>query len=260
MLRLAGAVRSLGAGFDAEPGPAAFATVGVGEFTASFSVSSAEEMRRVKTLNGERKFLSRLVREIRSGEIAYDIGTNFGLYTIFLAKAVGESGSVIGFEPESKSFQKCAVNLELNGLKNVCMCECALANEEREASLVVDERPISGVHHVLRNGENIAASRLQSIRTVVGDRWIAEQSLPVPNVLKIDVEGMEEEVLQGLAGTIARPECRLVLCEVHFAILDGMGRWDAPRKILRFLAGCGFKKIDWLNAGHLMAFKNASGE
>lgn len=260
VLHLIGAMRLPGARFEDDPGPLELATVCVGEFTASFSVSSAVELQRARTLNGERKVLLRLLREVRPGDVVFDIGTNCGLYTIFLAKAVGETGSVIGFEPESRSFQKCAVNLGLNSLKNVRMFERALADEEKEVSLVVDEKCVSGVHHMLRDGEDVAPSHLQSIRVVPGDQLIAEESLPVPNVLKVDVEGMEEEVLQGLVGTLGRPECRLLLCEVHFAILDGMGRWDAPRRILRFLAGCGFGRIEWLNAGHLVAFKQASGE
>jgi len=92
---------------------------------------------------------------------------------------------------------------------------------------------------------------------VVGNRFIDMESLPVPNVIKIDVEGMEEEVLLGLVQTLHRPECRLILCEVHFAVLDQRGRWDAPRRILYFLEDCGVDTIEWLNYGHLMATKSS---
>ena len=255
VLGLIATVRSLPDRYRAAPALSERATVRLDEFTASFLISSVDELRRTATLGGERHLLSRLLQEVRPGEVAYDVGTNLGLYTVFLAKAVGERGCVVGFEPELRSFQRCHENLRLNSLSNVWIFDRALGNEEKEVALVVDESPASGVHHVLSSRDGRAASQLQPVRMVIGDRFIAEQSLPVPNVIKIDVEGMEEEVLLGLAHTLRRPECRLVFCEVHFAVLDQRGRWDAPRRILQFLESCGFKTTEWLNYGHVMAIK-----
>ncbi len=259
VLGLIATVRSLGYRLRFHLRPRERATVCVGEFAARFSVSSPEELQRTETVGGERKFLQRLIQEVRAGDVAYDIGTSFGLYTVFFAKAVGADGFVIGFEPESRSLQRCAENLSLNSLENVRIFDRALANEEKEVCLVVDESPASGVHHVVQSRDGDAISRFQRIRMVIGDRFIAEQALPVPNIIKIDVEGMEEEVLLGLAQTLRRSECRLVFCEVHFAILDQLGRRDAPWRILKFLDACGFKRINWLNSGHFLALKHSTG-
>ncbi|GEM_PF-424524 len=237
--------------------PSERAMVRIREQAARFVVSSSDEMQRVQTLGGEKKFLERLLEEVRSGDVAYDIGTSLGLHTVFLAKAVGDAGCVIGFEPEARSYQRCRENLRLNALHNVRLFDCALADEENEVQLVVGESAASGVHHVQRRGDGHAHGWLQPIRLVVGDRFIAGHGLPAPDVLKLDVEGMEEEVLRGLAETLRRPNCRLVLCEVHFAILDQRGRWDAPRRIQEFLVSCGFGTVDWLNSGHLLARKDA---
>ncbi len=240
--------------------PREHVTVRVCELSATFRVSSPSEMERARTLGGEKRILHRLLQEVRPGDVAYDIGTNFGLYTVFLARAVRENGCVIGFEPESRSLEKCEENLSLNSLKNVRMIDRALANEEKEVDLVVDENPSSGAHHVLRSTDGDAIRRRQRIRIAIGDRFIAEQALPIPNLIKIDVEGMEEEVLLGLSQTLHRPECRLVFCEVHFAILDQLGRRSAPARIVKLLNACGFKRIDWLNSGHFVALKRSASE
>jgi FkbM family methyltransferase len=254
-LGLIAGMRSLPNSFRNAPLPAS-ASVSLNGFTSSFLVSSADELRRTQTLGGEGRFLGRLLQELRPGEVVYDIGTNLGLYAIFVAKAVGSQGRVIGFEPELRSFERCQENLLLNSLPTVKVFDRALGNEDRDIVLAVDESAASGVHHVLRrDGET--STRWQSAKMVVGDRFIDMESLPVPNVIKIDVEGMEEEVLLGLVQTLHRPECRLILCEVHFAVLDQRGRWDAPRRILYFLEDCGFDNIEWLNYGHLMATKSS---
>ena len=253
-LSLITVVRSLPNTFRDAPLPASV-SVPLNGFTSRFLVSSRDELHRTLTLGGEGRFLNRLIQELRPGEVVYDIGTNLGLYAIFLAQAVGPRGRVIGFEPELRSFERFQENLRLNALPNVRVFDCALGNEDREIVLAVDESAASGVHHILGTRDGQIPTRWQSAKMVVGDRFIDMESLPVPNVLKIDVEGMEEEVLLGLAQTLQRPACRLIFCEVHFAILDQRGRWDAPRRILRFLENCGFNSIEWLNYGHLMATK-----
>jgi FkbM family methyltransferase len=253
-LSLIAAMRSLPDTFRDVPLPTCV-SVALKGLTSSFVVSSEDEMRRTETLGGEGRFLLRLLQEIRPGEVVYDIGANLGLYSVFLAKGVGPEGRVIGFEPELRSFERCQENLQLNSLPNVKVFDRALGNEDCEIVLAVDESAASGVHHILGGRDGETSTRWQSAKMVVGDRFIDMESLPVPNVIKIDVEGMEEEVLLGLAQTLHRSECRLVFCEVHFAVLDQRGRWDAPRRIVRFLEGCGFDTIEWLNYGHLMATK-----
>ncbi len=227
----------------------------VADLTASFAVGSALEMREVETLGGERKVLRRLLGRVRAGDVAYDIGTNIGVYTVFLGKAIGNTGCVVGFEPESRSYRRCTDNLRMNLLTNVQLFAYALGKEEGEARLVVDERPSTGVHHVLRPGESADVCRSQLAKVVIGDRFIAEQALPVPAIVKIDVEGMELDVLLGLSATLRRQECRLVCCEVHFAILAQGRENEVPRRIMELLDASHFSRLQWVDRSHLFAFK-----
>lgn len=228
--------------------------------TARFPVFSASELQRVSDLGGEARVLRRLIREARPGDVAYDIGTNVGIFAVFLGKAVGETGRVIGFEPESRSYDRCTQALAMNSLTNVRVFDVALGDEERETLLVLAEEPSSGVHHVLRDGRDVGASdswraSAPPVRVVVGDRFVSERRLPVPNLVKIDVEGMELEVVRGLFATLKRPECRLVCCEVHFAISEQVGRPEAPRRLVEMLDEAGFGRIEWPDPSHLFAFK-----
>ncbi len=54
-----------------------------------------------------------------------------------------------------------------------------------------------------------------AVEVLRGDDFLDANSLRFPTVVKIDVEGHEYQVLYGLARTLSRPECRLLICEIH---------------------------------------------
>jgi hypothetical protein len=72
-----------------------------------------------------------------------------------------------------------------------------------------------------------------------------------PNVIKVDVEGFEEEVLLGMGDVLTSPELRSVLVEVHFLKLEVRGRATAPVRIEKLLKSKGFR-TDWVDASHLV--------
>lgn len=76
----------------------------------------------------------------------------------------------------------------------------------------------------------------------------------VPNAIKIDVEGFELEVLQGLGTHLAAPALRAIGVEVHFGILQERGMADAPQRIEQLLARNGFR-VQWPDNSHLLALR-----
>lgn len=76
----------------------------------------------------------------------------------------------------------------------------------------------------------------------------------MPNAIKIDVEGFEVEVLQGLGPHLAAPTLRVIGVEVHFGILKERGMADAPQRIERLLARNGFR-VQWPDSSHLLALR-----
>jgi hypothetical protein len=81
-----------------------------------------------------------------------------------------------------------------------------------------------------------------------GDEYLTQCP---PNVIKIDVEGFELEVLQGMTQVLSRPELRSVLIEVHFGILSDRGLAGAPAAITALLKKAGLT-IDWVDSSHLV--------
>jgi FkbM family methyltransferase len=61
-----------------------------------------------------------LREHLSAGMIALDIGANVGYHVMTIARAVGQSGSVIAFEPDPFNYELLTCNLVINNIRNVC--------------------------------------------------------------------------------------------------------------------------------------------
>jgi predicted O-methyltransferase YrrM len=64
----------------------------------------------------EIKFIRKI---IHSGNHVIDIGANYGVYTLSIAKLIGSTGKVYSFEPAKKTAETLLKSIEINGLKNI---------------------------------------------------------------------------------------------------------------------------------------------
>src|ERR1700757_2532255 len=79
--------------------------------------------------------LAYLERVLSPGRVFVDAGANFGIYTLFASKIVGEAGRVISFEPSTRVFPVLRRNITLNGCKNVSAVPIALTDKTGRARL-----------------------------------------------------------------------------------------------------------------------------
>ncbi|MFA1610785.1 FkbM family methyltransferase [Halobellus rubicundus] len=186
----------------------------VNDISASFYTKTRSEFTRFRdpTLNGEIKVLEEILESLNTDDVFYDIGANVGLHACFASKIIN-SGSVVAIEPHSKSAQRLNENIGLNN-ESVIIREVGFSSENTSAKLVIptdqagsvgDVRPESGNHR----------EKHPEIQLVRGDDKIIDDNLPVPDVLKIDVDGGEYDVLAGLRRTIESGGCQTIFCEIH---------------------------------------------
>jgi len=231
------------------------AAVSVAGHQVTLAVPNFIEFRRAVAMGNEKKIIEPFLKKIRPGDIVFDVGANVGLYAVFIAKAVGKGGRVVAFEPEHLSRERLKENIRLNYFENVLIMNDALGREKSKRFLKPDKNFASGANVIFENKEGSEAAGGEEIIVTSGDMLIKEKALPIPNAIKIDVEGMEDEVLAGLESTLRRPECRLVLCEVHFSNLEKRGKLEAPKHIEETLRSSGFTSLDWLDHSHILAVK-----
>lgn len=223
---------------------------------ARFYARTPEELRILESeggAGGEQRVQSAMAGFLKVGDAAMDVGANVGLYTVLLARAVGDRGVVIACEPGGRNFEHLTENLGLNGLTNVRVFRKALGDTSGMAKLysstVIGNSSLSG-------GKNEGAA-YEDVEVIEGDRLIASENLPTPRAIKIDVEGFEYAVLQGLQGTLRNRACQFVVCEVHPSLLPSS---VDPASIAALLEACGFNKIEshsrWDKTFHVVATKN----
>lgn len=200
----------------------------------------------------ERRFSHALLRQVSPGDVVWDIGANVGFYTLPLRAAVGENGKVVAIEPTPTCFAELRKRTE--HAANVTCIQAALGDRTGSAPLAVDEHALSTTNSLFVASQ---IAKTLDVRLTTGDDLVSTGEAASPNVLKIDVEGFEEEVLRGLDQQLARPSCRAVFCEVHFGILDARGERHAPARIVELLRAHGFG-TRWIDASHLCAVRRTA--
>jgi FkbM family methyltransferase len=136
---------------------------------------------------------------LRPGMTVVEVGANIGAHTISIAQSVGPRGRMLAFEPQLSVFQLLCANLALNGIEHV---EAHWAAVGSVPGSITVPRLDSGVP---QNFGGLAIGEAQQgdqVRLIPLDSF----KLPTCHLIKIDVEGMEIEVIRGASETIRRHE------------------------------------------------------
>jgi len=223
-----------------------------------FHVHNPEELRVLESAGGaggEQRVLETLVHFLRRGDAVYDVGGNVGLFSAVLAKTIGPTGVLVAFEPQAQNFTHLQENLKLNGLTNFQCYRKALGDRGGQATLYSSK--VIGNSSLLQHGQPQGGG--ETVEVITGDEFVKAEAVPLPRVVKIDVEGFELAVLHGLRTTLTQPACELVCCEVHPSLLPP---GTAPQAVEAFLKEVGFQKIEsfprWDGTFHLAAYKDST--
>ncbi|RKU22402.1 hypothetical protein C6500_04370 [Candidatus Poribacteria bacterium] len=141
----------------------------------------------------ERHVVTKLLKIIQPGDICWDIGANIGFYTCLLASRVEDTGTVVAFEPALRTCGYLRENVALNRFANVTVVNKGLGDKAEQRSLYYSEARLAEGTASLKYANGRAASERVRLDTI--DNLARE--LPVPDFIKIDVEGYQLEVLRG---------------------------------------------------------------
>lgn len=154
--------------------------------------------------------MSEIIGELKDGDVFYDVGANTGLYSCIVANSCDQC-RVVAFEPYPPNITKLVKNAELNGLEQMSIFKTTLSDTSGTTPITTPEEPTPG-HGTSSITDDLNA---MSVPTARGDELIAKSRIPPPNIVKIDVEGAEPLVVDGLTTALSEDRCRLVFCELH---------------------------------------------
>jgi FkbM family methyltransferase len=204
--------------------------------------------------NYEDRFGSALLDAIRAGDTVWDIGANVGIYTEKFLAAVGATGRVVAFEPTEACHQEIA--RRVGDEPRLTTMLLALGAERGSITMTVENDAFSVTHRVIPTG----ATTVGPTKTVMmsSAAIVCEENPSLfPNVVKIDVEGHEGAVVEGMKPILADPRIRCVGVEVHFALLEARQEIRTPRAIESTLTAAGFR-VTWVDPSHIVARRDAT--
>lgn len=180
-----------------------------------------------------------LFRLAENKKIVIDVGVNIGAVLLNFARLSPE-GLIIGFEPDTKNFQKAQRNLQLNRLNNVKIIQKGLGAEKETAKLFKVNEDNEGMNRILGDSEHHLEEdfSFSEIEIIKLDDFVAENSLERIDLVKIDVEGYELKVLRGAEQSLKK------YLPILFIELDDdnlKAQNDSAQSLILFLKQIGYK-------------------
>jgi FkbM family methyltransferase len=190
------------------------------------------------------------------GKVVYDVGAFIGLFTM-LATAK-QAARVICYEPMDRNRQRLVENLRLNRMDHVTVRPFGVGSGKATLNMSFDPLMPGGasVSEAIAAGIRSSAASVEkcTINVTTLDADVAEQQLPAPDLIKIDIEGFELDALQGAAATLRACMPALYL-EMHGETMSEKERKVA--QIIRFLESAGYRNIQHVESGSRLTSANS---
>jgi FkbM family methyltransferase len=183
------------------------------------------------------------VSVLRKGMVVADIGANVGYYTLLAARSVGSAGKVFAFEPEPKNYELLCRNIKENGYTNVVTVPSAVSDRNGTSRLYLSANNF-GAHNLSTRSPD---AKFVNIDTVSLDEFFSNYQGRI-DVLKIDAEGAEELIFDGMSQLLRRHPNLILFTEFHPRAMEGLG--SSPERYIEKLSAHGFRVLQLLEHEH----------
>jgi FkbM family methyltransferase len=150
---------------------------------------------------------------LKPGMTFVDAGSNKGDFALIAARAMGDRGRVLAFEPAPDNCRWIRASIELNGYESITLFELALSDADGRVPLYLGKW--SGFHSILPRRNPRRPLPAVEVQTRTLDSVLADSGDPHVDVIKIDVEGAELQVLHGAERMLADSRLIAVFVELH---------------------------------------------
>jgi len=173
------------------------------------------------------------VRNVKEGNVIFDIGANIGYYSVLASKLVGKTGKVYAFEPDPRNIDLLKKNLALNHCHNVTVIPKAISEKDGQSNFYVSK---------LSQGDNSLArdrnTREIKIKSTSLTQFAKENAIPKADVIKIDIEGAETLALKGGQDFFTKTKRGIIFAECNPKSMEKFG--FQPSDLVSWLKHSGF--------------------
>ncbi len=185
---------------------------------------------------------------IKKNETVFDVGANIGAYSLIVAKYNNGSNHIYSFEPNFTSYNKLCKNIILNKCEGcIFPFQIALSDKYCIDNLNYSSLETGSAYHTLGINKFFNDEPKYKQQTIVYsiDKFTEDFNIPDPQHIKIDVDGIEYEILKGAKKTILKKSFRSLNVEID-------ENSENCKKIIKYVESLGLifsKKYTDLNAG-----------
>ncbi|HLX24837.1 MAG TPA: FkbM family methyltransferase [Usitatibacter sp.] len=191
-----------------------------------FATPSMFTLWRVQSIREKEPWTLEWIATFSEGDVLLDVGANVGMYTIWAA--VTRQCPVYAFEPEAQNYAVLNRNIQLNNVQSRVRAYCmGLSDATGLSVLNMADMRIGGSNHSVGEALDFEHKPMQT-NFVQGcyastiDELVATRAMPVPNHIKIDVDGFEPKVIAGARKTLGDPAVKSLLIETNQNLADHM--------------------------------------
>ena len=177
------------------------------------------------------------IRKFREKKVFFDVGANVGMYSIYAA--LTRNVKVYAFEPESNNFQTLMQNLTINSLhENLIPFPIGISNKTEFTKLNIGKFESGSSHHTVgayqldhNSLKKISNKISQGIFSTTLDDLCFKWKIPIPSYLKIDVDGIENQIIAESTKTLSNSNLESVLIEINENRIEDIAIINSLKKI-----------------------------
>lgn len=186
---------------------------------------------------------TRLFRKLlRPGDVFVDIGANMGWFTVLAGRQIGDNGHVFSFEPAKEIWRQLCRSVEINALNNVTLERIALSDKNGTARLTGILAENAGRGSIMGTESGIDLTNGEEVLVQSFDEYWGDIQHKKVRLVKIDVEGAEWKVLNGMKIFLGQKICDYLMIEISDERLRKSGM--RAENALNLLRECGYKLFE----------------
>jgi FkbM family methyltransferase len=167
-------------------------------------------------------------------------------------KSVSTDGKVIAFEPTPACFLQ--LKKKFDNTPQVKLKNLAIGSKNETLLMNIEENPLAATHKIVDATNPGNLSGLVQVQVRSSDSIIQSEPELTPNIIKLDVEGYEGQVIDGMQNLLKQKQLRCIGIEIHFALLNERGETNRPQKIEKTLKENNFV-VSWTDSSHIIAIR-----
>jgi FkbM family methyltransferase len=184
----------------------------------------------------EPRMRSVLERYLPPGGVFIDLGANEGYFSVIASKLVGDKGSVIAVEPQSRLQNVILTNLAANDCFNVRLFKCLLTDKTGTTSMFLSSPVNTGSSSLFR--PHVYTTRTEEARSYTLADFLGRVGVMHCDLMKVDIEGAEYEVFMGASPVLTSGVLKNIALEFHNSIMEKRG--VSPARLHELMIDSGY--------------------